>query len=80
MRDFVTPNLREFAAAFVIALFLFAALQRRYFTPLWPNRRTLICAIVLAILLLAALPIWNRHADFGGVMHGHAIWVEQHVH
>jgi len=43
-------------------------------------RTYFIVLIVGSVLALCLLPIWHRHGDVGGAMHGHPIWDVGHVH
>ncbi len=40
----------------------------------------LLLGILLVVAITFCLPIWHRHGDFAGQMHGHPIWVGEHVH
>lgn len=43
-------------------------------------RTFLIVLFIIAVLIACCLPIWHRHGDIGGFMHGHPIWEWGHVH
>jgi hypothetical protein len=52
-----------------------------------PNRlcrlsktQQLLLGLMVAVATCFCLPVWHRHGDFAGQMHGHPIWVDEHVH
>lgn len=45
------------------------------------RRDVRIVLILLTMLIVVfSLPIWHRHGDIAGKMHGHAIWDGGHIH
>ena len=44
--------------------------------------RTLIIVLIItsALMIACCLPIWHRHSDLRGQMHGHPIWGFNHYH
>lgn len=46
------------------------------------RRRDIRIVFVILVILIAifSLPIWHRHGDIGGMMHGHPLWDGGHIH
>ena len=40
----------------------------------------LFVAVLIVVAISFCMPIWHWHGDFAGQMHGHPIWVGEHVH
>lgn len=42
--------------------------------------RTIFVITAIIIAAIVSIPIWNRHADSGGQLHGHPFWTGKHEH